>query len=89
MRLGCECVIPKTVPRGRPTRARQLEREKQRKKEEEQRQKQLATLQTSVGFDLQCGFAEEEDEEEDEEEGEEEDVEDEYKQLGEQSVEAF
>ena len=86
MRLGCECVIPKTVPRGRPTRARQLEREKQRKKEEEQRQKkQLATLQTSVGFDLQCGFAEEEDEEEDDEEGEEEDVE----QLGEQSVEAF
>ena len=82
MRLGCECVIPKTVPRGRPTRARQLEREKQRKKEEE---KQLATLQTSVGFDLQCGFAEEEDEEEDDEEGEEEDVE----QLGEQSVEAF
>ena len=81
MRLGCECVIPKTVPRGRPTRARQLEREKQRKKEEEQ----LATLQTSVGFDLQCGFAEEEDEEEDDEEGEEEDVE----QLGEQSVEAF
>ena len=70
MRLGCECVIPKTVPRGRPTRARQLEREKQRKKEEEQRQKQLATLQTSVGFDLQCGFAEEEDEEEDDDDEE-------------------
>ena len=74
VRLGVECAIPGTVPRGRPSRARLAERAKAQAEVEADRQRQLSTLRTEappqwVNGDGEGEEAEGEEEEEEEEEG--------------------
>ena len=48
VRLGCECKIPQSVPRGRPSRARLIERAAQQKAEAAALQRQQVSLLTML-----------------------------------------